>query len=297
MRVHSVTSGCQILGILLMLVVVPSLAAAPPKRLTCDGRLKMDPVFVKQGKELVFCSQKKFNQLILMQLKMKDLKVARLHSSAITSEFSPSFAKDESRYAYIRNDGNLHVQLVMRNQKSGKDQRHNPGGGFAGVRSISINPNGKRVVFAFPEKGLEQQIFSVDFSGKNRKALTIGNGFNAYPKFSPNGQSIAFVSTRTGNFDVFIMNSDGKSASQLTDHRGLDTRPAWSPDGKTIAYTSLRKGNYDIYLMKLNGGKPIRLTRHPERDDYCCWHPNGRQIVVVGERKGSHDLYLYDVSK
>lgn len=275
-------------------------AAAPPVRLTTDGRQKDLPVFTAGGKEIVYSAEEKFDQLMLMKLTLATGKTERLHPTANTSEFGAVFSADSRRYAYIRNDGNLHVAIVIRDLDSGSEASHNPGSGFAGVRMLDLSRDGRRVAFALPETGFEQQIFTLDSEAKNRQTLTAGGGFDCFPRFSPDGQQLVFASTRGGNFDIYLMpaavsDKPGSGILQLTDSESLDTHPCWSPDGRQIAFTSLRDGNYEVYLMRADGSNQRRLTDHPDRDDLPCWHPDGKHVLTVSERDGQCDLYLHAV--
>jgi Tol biopolymer transport system component len=265
-----------------------------PRRLTTDGKLKMDPVFIKGGTEIIYSSQQKFNQIDLMRLKLADGTIEPFNPGASTTELCITFSRDEKTRAFILNNANLHVLLVIQKPDEGSRIEHNPGGGFAAVRSVSMAPDGSRILFAFPEKA-EQQIWSLSADGKKKTAVTTGGGFDGYPRFSSDGRWIAFASTRAGNFDIFTMTAQGQQIYRLTEHVGLDTRPCWSPDGKQIAFTSLRDGNYDIFVIDIDGTNLRRVTDHPERDDFAYWHPNGAQLAVVSERKGKQDLYLFDV--
>ena len=135
-------------------------------------------------------------------------------------------------------------------------------------------PDGSRVVFAMPS-ATGQEINVVDNLGQNRKTLTSG-GINGGPSFSPDGQRIAFVSSRDGTLDVYTMAADGRDVQRVTKGIGMCLRPAWSPDGKRLAFTGTRNGNYEIYLVNIDGSNLVRVTRNDERDDYVCWHPDGK---------------------
>lgn len=286
------------LAFILIACLFPIVAFAdPPLRLTMDGKQKMDTVFVAGGSEIVYAVQNTFNQISLMRLKLADGSVEPFHPGAATTELCLTLSRDEKTHALIRNNANLHVLLVIEQPEAGSTVEYNPGGGFAAIRGISMAPDGSNVLFAFPEKGIEQQIFSLSVDGKTKKAITTGGGYDCYPRYSPDGRWIAFCSTRNDNFDVFTMTASGEQLYRLTEHEGLDTRPAWSPDGKQLAFTSLRAGNYDIYTVNIDGMNLRRITTHAERDDFACWHPNGRQLVVVSEREGKQDLYLVDLPR
>jgi TolB protein len=267
--------------------------AAQPKRLTRDGRLKMDPTFIRGGEEIVYTIEEKPQQMSLMRLKLADGSVERFHPQALTTEFEASFTTDGRFYTFVQNRANLSLKLVIRDVKENKDAVFDPGGGFSGMRRPSIAPDAGRVIFSIPADN-GQQIQSVNRMGQDRKSLT-SSGFNSWPAYSPDGKRIAFGSSRDGDYEIYVMDADGGKVRRLTKSPGLDARPAWSPDGKRIAFTSNRDGNYEIYVMNADGTKLQRVTNHPERDDYAAWHPDGKQLVIVSERSGKSDLYLVEV--
>ncbi len=116
--------------------------AAPPIRLTTDGQQKMDPVFVADGSEIVYAVQASFDQISLMRLNVAQRTVEPFNPGAPTSELCATFSNDEQTRAFIRNNANLHVLLVIQNMADGSTVEHDPGGGFAGVNCISMAPDG-----------------------------------------------------------------------------------------------------------------------------------------------------------
>jgi Tol biopolymer transport system component len=264
------------------------------KRLTSDGKLKMDPVFIKNGEEIVYTLQETPTQLSLMRLRLADGVSERFHPQATTNEFEAAFSGDGRYCTFVQSTGNLKLRLVIRDTKENKDAVFDPGGGgFSGMRRPSIHPDAGRIVFSIPASN-GQQIQSVNIVGQDRQSLT-SSGFNMWPAFSPDGKKIAFGSSRDGEFEIYTMDADGNNASRLTNSSGMDARPAWSPDGKRLAFTSNRDGNHEIYVMNADGTGQRRLTNHPERDDYPSWHPDGKRLVMVSERDGRFDLYLVNV--
>jgi TolB protein len=266
------------------------MASSNEQRLTSDGRVKMDPVFIKDGAELVYTVQESPTQMALMRLKMADGSVERLHPQATTSEFEATFTPDGRFYAYVQSKANLNLKLVIRDIRQNKDSVFDPGGGFAGMRRPTFAPDGSRVAFSIPANG-GQQIQSVDGEGNGRRELT-KSSLNSWPAYAPDGKHIAFGSSRDGNYEIYVMAADGNNLRRLTNSPGLDMRPAWSPDGRHLAFTSNRDGNYEIYVMKADGSDARRMTDNPERDDYPAWHPDGKRVVYVSERSGKFDLYL-----
>jgi dipeptidyl aminopeptidase/acylaminoacyl peptidase len=106
------------------------------------------------------------------------------------------------------------------------------------------------------------------------------------PAWSPDGRWIAFVSTRDGNPEIYLMRRDGSDLRRLTDDPGGDWRPAWLPDGSGLVFTSNRAGSNDLYRLTLDEdmrpGDLTQLTASPgdERDPSVA--PDGTIYYVVG---------------
>jgi serine/threonine-protein kinase len=79
------------------------------------------------------------------------------------------------------------------------------------------------------------------------------------PAFSPNGQQIAFMSRRDGNWNIYVVNSDGTGLRQLTEDPAQDGLPAWSPDGRAIAFVSNRGGPWAVWAVAPGGGGQRQL--------------------------------------
>jgi TolB protein len=73
------------------------------------------------------------------------------------------------------------------------------------------------------------------------------------PSVSPDGQTVAFMSTRAGDWDVYTVGIDGTDLTQLTTDTANDGLPAWSPDGTSIAFVSDRDGAWAVWAMSLDG--------------------------------------------
>lgn len=272
----------------------PPLFAAEPQRITHDGELKLAPVFLKKGTEIVFSVHDEPTRVSLMRMTLNDGQRERVDTANPAHQFDADVTADGRYLCFVLTYTSPQSILVIRNLTDGTESRFIPTEARGTVRSPKISPDQQRVIFTLSDPG-GQQIAAVDLKGGNLQRLTNSTGTNAWPAVSPDSRQIAFASSRDGSFHLYVMNADGSSVRQLTDHALRDLRPAWSPDGKRIAFTSARDGNLEIYLIHADGTNLRRLTNHPDRDDFPAWHPDGRQLLIVSERDGDSDLYLLDV--
>lgn len=266
--------------------------SSDPVRLTTDGTAKFDPVYVAGG-DLVYTVLESPTQTRIVRLPAGGRAPTKLHPDATTSEFEATFTADGGYYAFVQSRGNLNLKLVIREAATGKDAVFDPGGGFAGVRRPSFHPRGERVCFGIPAS-TGQEIASVARDGTGRRTLTAG-GINNWPAYSPDGASVAFCSSRDGEFDLYVMADDGTNVRRVSKLDGMQLRPAWSPDGRRLAFTWNRGGRYEIHAINTDGTGLVRLAAAAERSDYPAWHPDGTAVVFVGERAGAFDLYRVGV--
>src|SRR2546425_4952784 len=107
---------------------------------------------------------------------------------------------------------------------------------------------------------------------RNPVRLLSSTRIDTNARFAPDGKRIAFASTRSGSYEIWVCEIDGSNLAQLTSFGGpLTGTGRWSPDGKRIAFDSAAGGNGDIYVVSAGGGKPRRLTTDPAADDSPSW--------------------------
>jgi len=110
-------------------------------------------------------------------------------------------------------------------------------------------------------------------------------------QYSPDGKRIAFASTRTGNYEVWICDADGAGERQLTFLGHHSGTPRWSPDGSWIAFDSDAEGQWEVYVVSASGGKPRRMTNHPALDCIPSWSRDGRWIYFCSDRSGRDEVW------
>jgi Tol biopolymer transport system component len=145
----------------------------------------------------------------------------------------------------------------------------------------------------FVSKDYNIYVMNPDGSGIVRLTKHLADDFE--PALSPDGSKIAFMSTRDGNWDIYVMNArDGSGLARLTTSPAYDFRPTWSPDGSKIAFVSNRDGNYEIYVMKAAGEATgsQNLTNNAAKDLGPAWSPNGDKIAFESDRDADPEIYV-----
>ncbi len=146
-------------------------------------------------------------------------------------------------------------------------------------------------------------IWVVSEDGANAQRVTDNLGRDTYPRFSPDGRSIAFSSNRHGNNDVFVVSTTGGAPKRLTFHTGNDEVVGWTRDSQNVIFRSARgDGAFPsvatLYQIAATGGqeKPLPL-------DWGYWgsfSPDGGSLVfnrhpAVWSRKHYRGSYAADL--
>lgn len=107
---------------------------------------------------------------------------------------------------------------------------------------------------------------------------------------------LAFVSKKTGNWEIWTSDLDGKNKVKKTDYKGPDYNPAWSPDGQRIAFTTYRWGGHRIGIMDRNGSNVERLLGASDAYNLApCWSPDGQSIAYFTNYKGYWNIFTVDL--
>jgi eukaryotic-like serine/threonine-protein kinase len=131
--------------------------------------------------------------------------------------------------------------------------------------------------------------------------FTTNLGYNGEATISPDDQTIAYVSDRTGRFDIFLRQIGSNSDIALTRDQGDNIQPAFSPDGRQIAFVTSRAGGAgifypgfdnpmmggDIWIMPALGGTPRRVAKD---GNFPSWSRDGSKIVFARYRIGLFEV-------
>jgi Tol biopolymer transport system component len=122
---------------------------------------------------------------------------------------------------------------------------------------VAVDPSGKWLVYTSTRHSERPDLYLQKTDGVSVVRLTDDPADDAFPVFSPDGKTIAFSSTRSGNWDVYTMDTDGKHVVQVTSGPSQDLHPSFSPDGTRLVYCSLsgRGDNWEIWVANLSTGE------------------------------------------
>src|SRR5687767_15651883 len=104
-------------------------------------------------------------------------------------------------------------------------------------------------------------LWSVGRDGGEANRLTTGMGREFSPRFSPDGQLIAFTGEYDGNVDIYVIPAAGGVPRRLTYHPGADQLAGWTPDGKSVLMVSARSAETgrtaQLFTMPVDGVHPM----------------------------------------
>jgi serine/threonine-protein kinase len=195
---------------------------------------------------------------------------------------------------FVTNVVNRSAQLVLRD-RSGKQLR------LAGVpqqdmTDLAVSPDGTRVAVSATEHG-NQDVWIHDLDRSIKSRLTFDPSIDRFPKWSPDGKSIAFSSAPKGPFDLYLKASDGSGEPVL-----IDASPTpkilgdWSSDGRHLVVVAAGKGYYDLvgYKRKQDGGGfeqfEFLATQFQEVSPRIS--PGGRFVAYNSNETGRNEIFV-----
>lgn len=208
----------------------------------------------------------------------------------------------------------------------------------AGVSNVEISPDGRRVIYQVSRAMTEDDeinkvshVFVADVDGGNRIQMTHGEKSCSSPRWSPDGEYIAFMTARSGKNNVWLIRPDGGESWQLTDSETPVTSFKWGPRGRKIAFTATAPKSKKQKMNKKEQGDAnvvgvdvemcrlwvVKVPNAPEKADSKLltkgkynvasgwgydWRPDGREIAFArSEKPGMNNwitlgIYRVDVN-
>jgi TolB protein len=102
---------------------------------------------------------------------------------------------------------------------------------------------------------------------------------------------IAFVSTGTGNKEIYTCDFDGFNPRQLTNTKAITLSPAWSSDGKWMAYTSYARGKPHLYIKNIKEKRGAVVSK-PGVNITPAWIPGQFSLAATLSFSGDPEIYM-----
>jgi TolB protein len=177
------------------------------------------------------------------------------------------------------------------------------GARYIAYGSLSLNPAGNRftataflrdvaagsdpIQSGFPGDATEEdaRIAAHRFADRILETLGLGKGITQ--------TRIAFVSSRSGFKEIYVMDYDGKNQRKLTSVGDIAIAPNWSPvpGDDRIAYTAFRAAGRQIEILSAGGDPQPRFQQSGSANGFASWSPDGKFIVYSSYRDGDSEIY------
>ena len=161
------------------------------------------------------------------------------------------------------------------------------------ISDFELSPGGERALFV-----ARGDVFTAPIEkGATRNLTRTSGAHDKWARWSPDGKSIAFVSDRDGEEEIWLVAQDGSGEpEQLTDGgSAMRYAPEWAPDGERLAF-----GDKDgkLWVLELDGRK-LREIADEERfqlTDYA-WSPRGGHLAFsMSDVSGYRSIYIWSAA-
>ncbi len=155
----------------------------------------------------------------------------------------------------------------------------------------SFDPRAQRLVYCSQTD--DRKVLKIlDLATGARKVLDTGPGEAAYPRWSPDGQRIAYVGKAGARWEVCVINPNGSERSVLTEGvtglHGMDGPIDWSPDSMKLVFQSdTDPFEARIYVVDVKTRKVSDVTDGAWFDEAPSWTPDGKSVVFMSTRGGN----------
>jgi Tol biopolymer transport system component len=286
---------------------IPASGGAP-MAVTRDEAVDWNPVWSPDGAWLYFSSDRG-GSMNLWRIAIDEVSGAvrsppeRVTTPA-TYAHDLAFSRDGSRLAYVSTLVEQELLRIPIDPGTGKID----GAPEAVVRDLrgasfpQVSPDGRWLAYS---RSLNQEdIVLSRLDGSEQRALTDDAARDRFPRWSPDGERVAFYSDRDGGYEVWSVHRDGSDLRRLTldPERGSARFAIWSPDGERLLYS--RRQITGLIVDPDAGPEAPPLDELPPLDPEggaffvaMAWSPDGRRIAGTvrradGRRAG---IVLFDL--
>lgn len=146
----------------------------------------------------------------------------------------------------------------------------------------------------------EKNVWRIRLDGPGGRVLgaepvVVSTHFDCEARLSPDGERLAFASSRSGSYQVWVSDADGRDPTAVTSFGGGASvgNPHWSPDGRRIAFSANPEGASAVYVVDAAGGPPRQATPAGWNALLTGWA--GDAVTFASDHGGSWQLWRAEV--
>ncbi|MBV8207167.1 MAG: S9 family peptidase [Acidobacteria bacterium] len=174
---------------------------------------------------------------------------------------------------------------------------------------LHFSPDGRRAVAVVGEPlagtTRKRHIWMLDVETRKLRQFTFSEKSDSSPRWSPDGRTLAFLSNRSDQSQIYLLSMDGGEAYAITEGKRSVQGFEWSPDGRQIAFIAPDpKGDDEekkekdkddarvidkddkpagVWIFDMESRKTRRVIQRPWRVTELAWLPSNDHLIVVAE--------------
>jgi len=193
---------------------------------------------------------------------------------------APNWTRDGSALVFNRDGRIVHMAVA-----GGPIQIIDTGFAVRCNNDHGFSPDGALLAISDQSKEDHKSlVYIVPSSGGTPRRITLKSP-SYWHGWSPDGQTLAFVGERNGEFDIYSILAAGGEEKRLTSAPGLDDGPEYSPDGKYIYFNSERSGIMQIWRMRPDGSDQEQVLTDDTNDWFPHISPDGKWMAFLSFEK------------
>lgn len=229
-----------------------------------------------------------------------DVFVARSDGTCVTplttdpaTDLYPSWSPDQ--VVAFASERNARLGVWLHDLATGQETALDVGDLYA--TSPAFSPDGTLVAFeGRVPSDATTDVYVVAATGGTPTRLTDDAADDAGPAWSPDGQTVYFVSRRTGTYDVHSVPAAGGAATRITTGSRILGKPAVTPDGLALVFARTVSGSSAAEVVRYEFASGATTVVSSQDDSEPAIAPGGTRVAVRSFRDGEADLYVVDLA-
>lgn len=168
-------------------------------------------------------------------------------------------------------------------------------------QTIPLDGRGGGIIAFSSDRDGQSEIYLMNADGSGQRNITNHPSVDLIPKWSPDGNTLAFLSSRADGFKIFVItvidieNGTFSEPVQVSQYGSFSF--SWSPDGAKFVFVRENNNIYDLYTMNIDGSDLTRLTDTEYAEFHPDWSPDGTKIAFTLTNEEGQNIYIMDLNE